>query len=116
MTKFEKIIYEQESNILCMVSDSYNINTELANQKYIQLSKKYGLNPALLKEIVILRNEGYNNLNISERTGINKNTVNKYVNALNEMDRNDLLELLLVIAVITGGAYLIGKLLEMLSE
>ena len=99
-----------------MVSDSYNINTELANQKYIQLSKKYGLNPALLKEIVILRNKGYNNLNISERTGISKNTVNKYVNALNEMDRNDLLELLLVIAVIAGGAYLIGKLLEMLTE
>ena len=56
-----------------MVFDSPNINTELANQKYIQLSKKYGLNPALLKEIIILRNEGYNNLEISD-TGINLKT------------------------------------------
>lgn len=87
-----------------------------ANSKFIQLSKKYGLNPTLLKEIMVLRNKGYNNVQIAEHTGINKNTVNKYVNALGEMDLNDLLELLITIGIIIGGLYLLTKLVEVFED
>lgn len=87
-------------------------NLDKANQKVVEISKRYGLNPTLLKEIMLLRNKGLNNISISEKTGINKNTVNKYVNALGEMENNDFIELLLGVAVIFGGVYLLSKLFE----
>lgn len=82
------------------------------NEKIVGIARKYGLNPGMLRDIVILRNRGMNNAQIANHMGINRNTVNKYVSALNEMDQNDLVELLAWIAIIGAGAFLIGEILK----
>jgi len=61
---------------------------------FVAMCKKHGLNPVLLKNVFGLRIRGYNNVEISDKTGINKNTVNKYVNALKRF-RDDEIELLM---------------------
>jgi DNA-binding NarL/FixJ family response regulator len=53
-----------------------------------------------------------NNAQIANHMGINRNTVNKYVNALNEMNQNDLLELLALVAIIGAGAIAISALIK----
>ena len=63
-----------------------------ANEKIVEIARKYGLNPGMLRDILLLRNRGMNNGQIADQMGINRNTVNKYVNALNEMNQNDLLQ------------------------
>jgi len=50
--------------------------------EFIAMSKKYRLNPVLLEAIFHYRVRGYNNVEIADVTGINKNTVNKYVTSL----------------------------------
>lgn len=82
------------------------------NDKIVEIARKYGLNPGMLRDILILRNRGMNNGEIAAHMGINRNTVNKYVNALNEMDQNDLVQLIALVALIGAGAFLIGKLFE----
>lgn len=94
-----KFIWDQRP-LDCMSSPNDEIQ---ANEQFIRISKKYGLNPVILKEILMLRNQGYNNAQIAERTGINRNTVNKYVSALNEMQVEDLLSLLALLAIIGIG-------------
>lgn len=89
-------------------------NEDRANEKLVEIARKYGLNPGMLRDILLLRNRGMNNGQIADHMGINRNTVNKYVNALNEMSQNDLLELLALVAIIGAGAIIIGSLLESL--
>jgi len=93
---------------------SPTFDEDRANEKIVQIARKYGLNPGMLRDIVILRNRGMNNAQIANHMGINRNTVNKYVNALNEMNQNDLLEFLALIAIIGAGALVIGELLKSL--
>ena len=78
----------------------------------MELAKRYGLNPVILKEVVFLRNKGYNNVRIESTLGISRNTVSNYLEKLNEMEREDLLELLALIGFLLGGAYLVSKFLE----
>lgn len=85
-----------------------------ANEKIVEIARKYSLNPGMLRDILILRNRGMNNGQIATHMGINRNTVNKYVNALNDMNQNDLLQLLALVAIIGAGALIIGSLLESL--
>jgi len=91
---------------------SYDVNR--ANEKFIQIAKKYSLNPLMLKEIMLLRNRGMNNAEIALQLGINRNTVNKYVKALTEMDNEDFLALIALVAIIGAGAILIGKIIDYL--
>ena len=84
------------------------------NEKIVEIARRYGLNPGMLRDILILRNRGMNNAQIASHMGINRNTVNKYVNALNEMNQKDLVELLALVAIIGAGAVVIGALLQML--
>jgi DNA-binding MarR family transcriptional regulator len=90
------------------------INEDRANEKLVEIARRYNLNPGMLRDIVILRNRGMNNAQIADHMGINRNTVNKYVNTLNEMNQNDLVSLLALIAIIGAGALVIGALLESL--
>jgi transposase-like protein len=94
---------------------TFNIDQDRANEEIVRIARKYDLNPVMLKEIVWQRNRGLNNAEIAQQIGINRNTVNKYVNALNEMNKDDLLSLLAFIAIITAGAYLLSQLLEALN-
>jgi DNA-binding MarR family transcriptional regulator len=84
------------------------------NEKIVEIARRYNLNPGMLRDILILRNRGMNNAQIANHMGINRNTVNKYVNHLNEMNQNDLVELLALVAIIGAGAVVIGALLESL--
>ena len=84
------------------------------NEKIVEIARRYGLNPGMLRDILILRNRGMNNAQIASHMGINRNTVNKYVNALNEMNQKDLVELLALVAIIGAGAVVIGALLQAL--
>ena len=84
------------------------------NEKIVEIARRYGLNPGMLRDILIFRNRGMNNGQIANHMGINRNTVNKYVNALNEMDQKDVLELLALVAIIGAGAMIIGTLLQSL--
>lgn len=82
------------------------------NHRYIEIAKEHGFNPVLLKEIIRLRNKGYNNIEIAENLGISRNTVTKYVEKLRGTKDNDILELLALIAILLGGAILLSKLLK----
>ncbi len=55
---------------------------------------KYGLRWAFLRDIVILRCRGLGNTEIAKNLHLNRNTVNKYVNALKTMEREDFLYIL----------------------
>jgi len=95
---------------------SFDIDQDRANGEIVRIARKYYLNPVLLKEIVWQRNRGLNNAEIADQLGINRNTVNKYVNSLNEMNKDDLLSLIAFVAIIMAGAYLLGQLLDSLSS
>ena len=84
------------------------------NEKIVEIARRYNLNPGMLRDILILRNRGMNNAQIAEQMGINRNTVKKYVNALNDMNQNDLLQLLALVAIIGAGAVIIGGLIQSL--
>jgi len=94
---------------------TFNIDQDRANEEIVRIAHKYDLNPVMLKEIVWQRNRGLNNGEIAQQLGLNRNTVNKYVNALNDMNKDDLLSLLALIAIITAGAYLLSQLFEALN-
>jgi DNA-binding NarL/FixJ family response regulator len=82
------------------------------NKRYVETAKKHGFNPVLLKEIVGLRNRGYNNTEIAENLGISRNTVTKYLEKLRKTDNKDVFELLILIAALLGGMYLLSKLFK----
>jgi DNA-binding MarR family transcriptional regulator len=88
------------------------IDEDKANYEIINIARKYDLNPVLLRAIVLQRNRGLNNAQIAQHLGIHRNTVNKYVTALEEMNKDDLLKLLAIIAIIGAGAVLFAQILE----
>ncbi len=46
---------------------------------FAEAAKRFGLNPALLKEIIRLRCLGYNNTEIFKLSGISRVSVNRYL-------------------------------------
>lgn len=82
------------------------------NQKYLELCKKYSLNPSVLKDIVFYRSKGYNNSDIANMIGVHRVTVQNYVEKLREMEQEDFGKALLGVLTIIGGAYVLSKLFE----
>ena len=82
---------------------------EELNRMFIQLSKEYGLNPAFLRQIIPLRNSGYNNTQIAERTGISRVTINTYVDKIRQHETEEGFKKLLLLGV---GLYVGYKILE----
>lgn len=92
------------------MTDEYDLGN--ANRKFIQISKKYGLNPVLLRQIITLRNKGYNNAEISRETGISRNTVNRYVSAFEKMPEEDLTLIIVLVSLIAAGAIIAAKIIQ----
>ena len=88
------------------------IDEEELHKNLVEISKRYRLNPTFLREIVILRNRGFNNSEISERTGIARITVNNYVTALEKMPQSDLFKIILIIIGIVGGTALVASIIK----
>lgn len=90
----------------------HNISMQDLNQEYVYTAKKNGFNPVLLKEIIILRNKGYNNIEIANTLGISRNTVSKYNEKLRKTDDKEIVKIIALTAALVGGAYLLTKLFK----
>lgn len=87
------------------------VSTERWNREYVDLAKKHGFNPVYLKEIVRLRNMGYNNTQIAELTGISRTTVNEYVQQIRKQDQSEELGKLILMALgLALGAAILSEL------
>jgi len=65
------------------------LDQQRINQKFVQLAKKYKMNPVWLREILNLHNQGYNYTEIANRTGISRHTVAEYLQKMRQMNRKD---------------------------
>ncbi len=95
---------------------TFDIDEDRANERFIEIARKHRLDPDILKKIMLERNKGCNNAEIAEILNLNKNTVGKYVTALNEMSDDDLRTLLLIIALIGAGAFLLAFASSMMKQ
>jgi hypothetical protein len=86
---------------------------EEVNKKFVELAKKYGMNPVWLREIIDLRNRGFNYSQIAEYTGISRETVANYLQKLGSMERRDKWLLIIGTGLIICGIgliwYFLGK-------
>jgi len=94
---------------------TFDIDEGRANERFEEIARKHRLDPAILRDIMLDRNKGYNNAEIAEHLNLNKNTVGKYVSALNTMSDEDLRTLLLIIAIIGAGAFLLAFAAAMMN-
>jgi len=78
------------------------------NRRYVDLARRHGLNPVWLREIIDLRNRGFNYSQIAERTGISRETVATYLQRLGSIDRRDYWLLIIGTGLIIGGIGLIS--------
>ncbi len=79
------------------------------NKQFIELAKKLGFNPVLLKEIIGYRNLGYNNTRIAEVTGISRITVNNYIEKIKQHETQEAFLRLVWLAL---GLYIGKKILD----
>jgi len=85
------------------------------NEEYLKLAKKYEINATWLKGILELRNRGFNHTQIAHQLGISRETVARYLRRLRNVNKEDFWKIIIAIAIISGGDYLIAKLLEFMS-
>ena len=81
------------------------------NRRYVELARRHGLNPLWLREIIDLRNRGFNYSQIAERTGISRETVANYLQRLRSMDRQDYWLLVIGPGLIIAGVGIISYFL-----
>ena len=82
---------------------------EYLNHLFNALSRKYGLNPLILKEIIILNNRGYSNKEMAEMAGVSRNTVASYLGKLKDMDAPDFMKLVLYAVLMHGGLHFLPE-------
>ena len=81
------------------------------DDRFIALARKYNLNPLYLNQIILLRNHGYNNTEIAEKTGISRVTVNNYVDRIGEVEAKDLLKMIAFVLVAAAGIALLESIM-----
>ena len=83
------------------------------NRRYVELARRHGLNPVWLREIIDLRNRGFNYSQIAKRTGISRETVANYSQRLMSLDRRDYWLLIVGAGLIIAGVgivwYFLGR-------
>lgn len=89
---------------------------EYLRQLFNALARRYGFNPLVLKEVIILNARGYTNLEIANMLGISRNTVAKYLKKLKAMESPDFIRLVLFAILAHGGLYFLPKELSESSE
>jgi Fic family protein len=90
-----------------------SIDEDKAQERIQEIAGKHNLNPEILKDVLKGRSEGLTHEDISEKYEINKNTVSKYNRKIEEeFSEEDLGDLLLIIGVLLGGAYLLDRILN----
>lgn len=82
------------------------------NRRYVELAKNNGMNPIWLREIIDLRNRGFNYSQIAERTGISRETVANYLQKLGSMTKKNYWLLVVGAGLILCGVGLIRYFLE----
>ena len=87
-------------------------NVDQINMTYIEVAKKNGLNPVWLREIVDLRNRGFNYSQIAQRIGVSRETVSAYLQRLRSANRDDYWLLIVGAVLIAGGIYALYKYFE----
>ena len=88
------------------------VNEECLNHKYVELCRRYSLNPSMLKDIIYYRSLGYNNQIIAEKLGTTRQTVHNYTNKLQLMERNEVATIILAAIVGVAGLSWIISLLS----
>lgn len=67
------------------------------NARINTIACKYNLDLGKLKSVILNRARGMSNYEVADLAGINRNTINKYVNALGEMEEREVYELLVLV-------------------
>lgn len=75
-------------------------STSTFNCHINRIAKEHGLKPVFLKDIIYYRSRGKNNVEITRFTGLDRNTVNKYVNELRSMNQNECSVLLFSVCMV----------------
>ena len=74
--KYTNVTYSSMTELLDKLKDQQNIE---------DLCKEYSLNIALLKNLFILSAKGYNNVELAQKLGIHRVTVQRYSKTLKSM-------------------------------
>lgn len=83
------------------------------NRMFIELSRKFGFNPVYLRQILSLRNLGYNNTQIADQTGISRVTINTYIEKIRQHeDVENFKKLLALFFIIYVGTKFLEELLK----
>lgn len=85
-----------------------------AEEGILEIAKKYHLQALTLRFILLSRNLGLSNVGVAKKYGTNRNTINKYVRALENMDRDDIWALMCFVSITehTDAMKLIGSFVK----
>ena len=90
-----------------------SINEGVAQERIREIAGKHNLRADILKDVLEGKSKGMTQKEISNKYDINKNTVSKYNRKIEEeFSEDDLGELLIVLGILLGGAYLLDRLLD----
>ena len=73
------------------------------NIRILNIARKYHLDAGILKDVILYRGRGMTNYEVADLAGINRNTINKYVQELGEMEEFDIYELLYLVGLLGLG-------------
>lgn len=70
-------------------------------EQHVKLCKKYGLNPSFLRQVALLNSKGHNHTAIASISGINRQTVSKYLAIFRSMPQEDFRRLLYEVLLVS---------------
>ena len=92
----------------------YNDNPQLevVSNEYLELCKRHSLNPSILSDVMMYRAKGLNNTGISEMLMLHRVTVQKYLDAVREMEGKEFVKLLVGCLLFAGAITMISAILN----
>ena len=90
-----------------------SIDESEAQERIQEIAGKHNLRPDILKDVIEGKSKGMSQKEIAETYGVNRNTVSKYNRKIEEeFSEDDLGDLLIIIGVLLGSAYLLDRLMS----